>query len=377
MTGRIHPLLLHLAGCVLFLSLPILLSPESLTLRAYLTNPPTQRDLIIYVLVLGIFYANYFFLIPKYYFPRKYALFIFLNSLCFALLILIPLVLIPHPTPRFLRFIPPSPNAIANPSDPHPNVIANPSNPPPNVIANPSDPPPNPAGGPQPYRFRDLSQHLFLFLVVLFLALLLKIRDRLRRAEEEKLHAELAYLKTQINPHFLFNILNSIYALALERSDRTAGAVVKLSSMMRYVLLEAGRDRVPLEQEIAYLTDYTLLQQTRFEDALDLDFTITGQPDGKTIAPLLLIPFVENAFKHGVNPEQPSAILIRIDIGGSDFRLHVANKKVVAKTLPSGPAGLGIDNTRQRLGILYPGRHTLSITDGAVDFDVLLTLHLT
>ena len=347
MTGRIHPLLLHLAGCILFLSLPILFSPESLTLRSYLTNPPTQRDLIIYVLVLGAFYANYFYFIPKFYFTRKYRAFILFNSLCLSLLILLPSLLLPHPIPRFPRLM--SPPGFG--------------------------PGPEP-GGPHFFRFRDLSQHLFLFLVVLFFALLLKIRDRLRRAEEEKLHAELAYLKAQINPHFLFNILNSIYALALERSDQTAGAVVKLSSMMRYVLLEAGRDRVPLEQEIAYLTDYTSLQQTRFEDALQLDFTVTGHPEGKTIAPLLLIPFVENAFKHGVNPEQPSSIQIRIDIGESELRLHVANKKVVAQTLPSAPAGLGINNTRQRLGILYPGRHTLSITNGADDFDVLLTLHL-
>jgi len=344
MTGRIHPLFLHLAGCVLFLSLPILFSPESLTLRSYLTNPPTQRDLIIYVLTLGVFYANYFFFIPKYYFTRKYSVFILLNALCLAALILLPSLLLPHPIPRFPRLMPP------------PGFGLEP--------------------GPRPFRFRDFSQHLFLFLVVLFFALLLKIRDRLHRAEEEKLHSELAYLKAQINPHFLFNILNSIYALALERSDQTAGAVVKLSSMMRYVLLEAGRDRVPLEQEIAYLTDYTSLQQTRFEDALHLDFSVTGLPEGKTLAPLLLIPFVENAFKHGVNPEQPSCIQIRIDIGESELRLHVANKKVVAQTLPATPAGLGISNTRQRLGILYPGRHTLSITNGADDFDVLLTLHL-
>lgn len=342
MTGRIHPLFLHLAGCVLFLSLPILFSPESLTLRSYLTNPPTQRDLIIYVLMLGVFYANYFVLIPKYYFTRKYGVFILLNALCLAGLILLPSLLLPHPIPRIPRFMPP----------------------------------PGFGPGPRSFRFRDLSQHLFLFLVVLFFALLLTIRDRLRQAEEEKLHAELAYLKAQINPHFLFNTLNSIYALALERSDQTAGAVVKLSSMMRYVLLEAGRDRVPLEQEIAYLTDYTSLQQTRFEDALHLDFTVTGQAEGKTLAPLLLIPFVENAFKHGVNPEQPSCIQIRIDIGESELRLHVANKKVVAQILATAPAGLGIDNTRQRLGILYPGRHTLSITNGADDFDVLLTLHL-
>jgi sensor histidine kinase YesM len=197
------------------------------------------------------------------------------------------------------------------------------------------------------------------------------------RAEEEKLHAQLAYLKTQINPHFLFNILNSIYALALERSDRTAGAIVKLSSMMRYVLLEAGRDRVLLEQEIIYLTDYVGLQKTRFEDSLELEFEITGHPEGKTIAPLLLIPFIENAFKHGVNPEQPSAILIRIDIRETEIRLQVNNKKVDVKPQLPGPAGLGINNTRQRLGILYPGRHTLTITDETTDFQVLLTLQLT
>ncbi|HLZ87903.1 MAG TPA: hypothetical protein VKQ52_11700, partial [Puia sp.] len=118
-------------------------------------------------------------------------------------------------------------------------------------------------------------------------------------------------------------------------------------------------------------------QQTRFEDALQLDYNVTGRPDGKTIAPLLLITFVENAFKHGVNPEQPSAIRIRIDIGEKELRLEVANKKVVAKLLPSEPIGLGIKNTRQRLGILYPGQYTLSIEEGEKDFHVLLTLHLT
>ena len=395
MTGRIHPLFLHLAGCILFLSLPILFSPESLPLQSYLSNPPTQRDLIIYVLVLGVFYTNYFLLIPSFYFTRKYWIFVLLNVVCFALLTLMPFILIPRHSPPFGRrpytnapFIDPappdSPNSPNNAGGPPPDIqpgAKTPNNPSTDPNFQPGANTPNPRFGPprnlRPFRFMDLSQHLFLFLVVLFLALLLKIRDRWVRAEEEKLHAELAYLKAQINPHFLFNILNSIYALALERSEQTAGAVVKLSSMMRYVLLEAGRDRVPLEQEISYLTDYISLQQTRFEGALQLDFGVTGQPAGKTIAPLLLIPFVENAFKHGINPEQPSAIRIRIDIGETELRLQVDNKKVVTMAQPHGPAGLGIANTRQRLGILYPARYTLSITDGAENFIVVLTLHLT
>ncbi|GGB15529.1 sensor histidine kinase [Puia dinghuensis] len=344
---------------MLFLSLPILFSPESLPLKSYLSNPPTRRELLIYVLVLGVFYANYFLLIPAYYFTRRYLAFALFNLLCFGLLTFMPLLLAP---------ISPLPRPGFNNTPPHTAAPNRPEYSPPPID--------HPHGRPI---FRDISQYLFLFLVVLFLALLLKIRDRWRHAEEEKLHAELAYLKAQINPHFLFNILNSIYALALERSDRTAGAVVKLSSMMRYVLLEAGQNRVPLEQEITYLTDYIELQQTRFEDedTLQLDFTVTGQPEGKTIAPLLLIPFVENAFKHGINPEQPSAIRIRIDIGEKELRLAVTNRKVAPKLLPTGPAGLGINNTRQRLGILYPAQYTLSIEDNADDFHVLLTLHLT
>jgi hypothetical protein len=368
MTGRIHPLFLHLAGCVLFLSLPILFSPESLSLRSYLTNPPTQRDIIIYLLVLGVFYANYFLLIPTYYFTRKYLAFSLLNLCCFGLLTFMPFLLIPRFAPPTFRQPPPS----SRPYDASPSTSTQHNQPGPTDAPPPDNHPLRPR-----FHFMDTSQHLFLFLVVLFLALLLKIRDRLLRAEDEKLHAELAYLKAQINPHFLFNILNSIYALALERSDRTAGAVVKLSSMMRYVLLEAGREKVPLEQEIIYLTDYIELQQTRFEDSLQLDFSVIGRPEGKNIAPLLLIPFVENAFKHGINPEQPSSILIRIDIGEQRLRLQVTNKKVDTKLLPSGPAGLGINNTRQRLGILYPAHYTLSIEDGADDFNVLLTLPLT
>src|SRR5581483_6979008 len=98
MTGRIHPLFLHLAGCILFLSMPILFSPESLPLGSYLTNPPTQRDLIVYILLLGVFYANYFFLIPTWYFPRKYGAFAGLNLLCLALIVFLPYLLI-HPSP--------------------------------------------------------------------------------------------------------------------------------------------------------------------------------------------------------------------------------------------------------------------------------------
>ncbi len=341
MNRKTQQILLHLIGCFVFLSLPMLVSPESLSLHSYLTNPPTQRDIIVYMLVLGVFYSNFYLLIPRLYFRRKYAFYILANILAFILIIEIP-----------------------------------------DLFIRPPGPPPFPPPGPEPphrtpHFFWDITQHLFLFLVVLFLALLLKIRNRLKQTEAEKLHAELAYLKAQVNPHFLFNTLNSIYSLALEKSDRTPDAIVKLSSLMRYVLLETSREKVPLEQELTYLSDYIQLQQTRFEGSSFVDFSISGQHEGKSIAPLLLIPFIENAFKHGVNPEEPSPILIRIDVVDDQLILLVTNKKLASPQPTPIPSGLGIQNTRLRLQLLYPARFILNIDDGTKDFSVSLTLKLT
>ncbi len=375
MTGRKQQLLLHIAGCAIFLALPFLFSPESLNLHAYLTNPPTQRDIIAYVLVLGAFYANYYLLIPRFYFLRKYLLFLVFNILAFCLISFLPRALVarreqpgPPPFDNFGR------QAAPPPFD-SPRYLQGPP----------------PFGSSRPRFFRrqlpvlvDLADHLFVFLVVLFLALLLKIRARWIKAEEEKLHAELAYLKTQINPHFLFNTLNSIYAMALGRSEQTAGAIVRLSSMMRYVLTDTGREKVGLKQEIAYLIDYIELQKTRYEGTLYVEFSVNGDPADKKLVPLLLIPFVENAFKFGVNPEEPSTITIHIDIDDHQLILLVANKKVAPsppsdRSRPSDlgarpTAGLGIKNTRQRLQLLYPGQHTLEIKDDNKDFTVSLIL---
>jgi hypothetical protein len=401
MTGRKQPFLLHFAGCAIFLALPFLFSPESLNLHSYLTNPPTQRDIIAYVLVLGAFYANYYLLIPRCYFRRKYLLFLAFNLLGFGLITFLPPLLIPHREhPAFARFpVPPDQPSLngPGPDGPRPEEPGFDSSGyeaglrPPGRPGDQPGPPPFDSlrhqPGPPPSWFRhppffirqipvfiELNEHFFVFLVVLFLALLLKIRDRWIRAEEEKLHAELAYLKTQINPHFLFNTLNSIYAMALGKSEQTPGAIVRLSSMMRYVLTDAGREKVALKQEIAYLIDYIELQKTRFEGTLSVDLSVNGDADNKRLVPLLLIPFVENAFKYGVNPEEPSTISIRIDIGDHELFLLVANKKVAPPQPDSDPRGLGIKNTRQRLQLLYPGQHTLEIKEEEKDFTV--SLHL-
>ena len=394
MTGRTQQIILHITGCIVFLALPFLFSPETLNLRAYLTNPPTQRDVISYILLLGVFYLNYYLLIPRFYFRRRYLLFIIINVLCLATILFLPVLFIRRHNPSepigFLHIMqrnrPIGPNGpLTQGSDSPPSGYAQSGPPPNNTIpggfpSQPGSPQPQvpPFFRPQNHRMPPirfiLDEHFFLYLVVLFLALLLKIRDRWIRAEEEKLHAELAYLKSQINPHFLFNTLNSIYSMALGRSEQTAGAIVRLSSMMRYVLDDTGREKVSLEKEITYLTDYIQLQKIRFEGSLQVDLSVNGDPKGKNIAPLLLIPFVENAFKYGVNPEEPSPIGIRIDIGQTDLHLKVTNQKVAVARPDISPSGLGIQNTRRRLQLLYPGRHTLDIRDESKSFTVSLYL---
>jgi hypothetical protein len=394
MTGRKQQLLLHFAGCAIFLALPFLFSPESLNIHSYLTNPPTQRDIIAYVLVVGAFYANYYLLIPRFYFLRKYLPFFAFNLLGYCLISFLPRTLIPQN--QHSAFIDREPGP--GPDDPNPNFhppfdsFRNlPGPPPANSSRNWSVPPwfdrQRPAFRRQLPVLIELSNRLFVFLVVLFLALLLKIRDRWIKAEEEKLQAELAYLKTQINPHFLFNTLNSIYAMALGKSDQAAGAIQRLSAMMRYVLTDTGREKVALKLEIAYLIDYIELQKTRFEETVHVDLSINGDPGNKQIVPLLLIPFVENAFKYGVNPEEPATITIRIDILDQEFILLVANRKVAGRpkdharaaelgTLPTAAesGGLGIRNTRERLQLLYPGQYTLEIKNNNNDFMVSLNL---
>jgi hypothetical protein len=338
-------LLVHIAGCILFLSLPVLSSPDSSSASFgwLLRHPPTQRDLAAYGLLVLTFYANFFFFAPQFYFNKKYVYFILLNLLCLVLIVGLPGILIPEHAGGPAGF-------------------------------SPTHGGPPPRG--EPSWLNRISRHLFLFLMVVFFSLMLHISDRWKRAEKEKLGTQLAFLRAQINPHFLFNTLNSIYALALEKSDQAPTAVVKLSGMMRYVLNDTGKDFVSLQEEITYVRDYIALQEIRFGEGIKLEFAVNGSAIGKRIAPLVLIPFIENAFKYGINAEEAAFIAIHIEIGEQQLHLQVFNKKVKVQLLPDQRSGLGIENTRARLQLLYPGTHTLSITDTAVDFTVHLSIQL-
>jgi len=217
---------------------------------------------------------------------------------------------------------------------------------------------------------------LLQFLLVFSLSFFLRVNQRLSHIQSEKLKTEVSYLRAQINPHFLFNTLNSLYALALEKSDAAPEAILKLSSMMRYVVTESGRDSVALENEINYIKNYISLQQLRMDGNTPLTFIVTGNTGGKNISPLLLIPFIENAFKYGLNPEENSNITVHIDITDTSLALNVKNNNVTVSLPPEGESGHGITNTRQRLEYLYPEKHKLHIFDTEEYFEVQLILTL-
>jgi len=218
----------------------------------------------------------------------------------------------------------------------------------------------------------------FLMLIISILASIsLTINNHLRQLEKEKLVAQISSLKSQINPHFLFNTLNNIYATAIDTSPRTADMVDKLSEMMRYTMKETQNDFVPLEEEINYLNSFIELQKLRLESKIKFDYSVEGDFTELQIAPMLLIPFVENAFKHGVNSEQDSNIRINIKANESELHFLVANNKVnIQSEIRGNSGGLGIENTKHRLVLIYPSRHLLTIKETENDFIVSLHINL-
>ena len=236
---------------------------------------------------------------------------------------------------------------------------------------------------PRPRNFPLLSPgNTVIFLLVFVFSTGINVINQWLRSERqtkeianEKLQAELSFLKAQINPHFLFNTLNNIYALASSQSEQTAPAVMKLSSIMRYVLTEARNDLVPLEKEIQFTSHYIELQKMRLTDKTSIDFTIKGDPLGRQIAPLLLLPFVENAFKYGISTRECSPIRILLDIKPESLYFSISNHKHFNTTLRmAGNTGIGINNTKRRLELLYAGKYELSIDDGANEFTVHLNI---
>lgn len=197
--------------------------------------------------------------------------------------------------------------------------------------------------------------------------------------ENQNMQSELRFLKSQINPHFLFNTLNNLYALTLKKSDKAPEIIIKLSEMMRYMLYECNEKQVFLENEVNYIRNYLDLEKLRQDKNVEITFDVYGHVGKQMIAPLMFIPFIENSFKHGLNNHIAKGYVhIYLDVETDSVTLQVENSK--PDSLPQNyhlrSGGIGLVNVKRRLNLLYPDQYQLDIDDQPNKYSIFLKLTL-
>jgi sensor histidine kinase YesM len=202
--------------------------------------------------------------------------------------------------------------------------------------------------------------------------------DRLLQAkQQENMKSELSFLRSQISPHFMFNVLNNMLAMARSKNEQLEPTIIKLSSLMRYILYESDGDKVYIKKEVEYLQSYIDLQQQRLGPKVLLDVHINAPDSDDEIAPMLLIPFIENAFKHGTGYRDKPEIHIDLNMQNDLLYFTTRNKYNPAdKEIKDKTSGIGLANVKRRLNLLYPGRHSLLITGNDNWFTVSLQINL-
>jgi two-component system, LytTR family, sensor kinase len=189
--------------------------------------------------------------------------------------------------------------------------------------------------------------------------------------------SELALLRSQVNPHFLFNTLNNIDALIRKNPDKASDSVMRLSEIMRYFIYETNTDKVPLEKEVDYLYSFIELQRLRYKDSNFVKFQVSGSPSGYLIAPMLFIPFVENAFKHGTKAKENPSIQIDLWILPQTIHFSVINHiDPIAPGIKDSSRGIGLSNVSRRLDLLYPEKYTLNIEETESTYQITLEIDL-
>lgn len=226
--------------------------------------------------------------------------------------------------------------------------------------------------------FTDWEVLITIFAIYLVLSTLLTLSKswyKLQQVEKEKLSIELNSLKTQVNPHFLFNSLNSIYSLALAKSEQTSETVLELSNLLRYMLYEVSEEKVDLGKEVEMIENFIELQKLRADDSTQITFDIKGNLEGKKVAPLLFFPLIENAFKHGVKGVSDSAF-VRMNLNiENGIEFNIVNNKGEVDDMEQGKyGGIGLENVRRRLELIYPKSYEFDIMETEEIFEVKLKL---
>lgn len=347
-------LFIHLAGWLLFFSFFLLFASEAGQGQSPVTLFTTKEFLWFALTYLFIFYFNHFFLFKWLYLKKHYAAYV---SLFFVLL-------------AAVYFLKPFDNLVHNMA----SLRAVPTLSFGDPIAQNSNIGSAPLSRKNNIDIVSLVVCILIWLMGMATQIIGRwriVEEKAAKAESEKVKAELAFLKAQINPHFLFNSLNNIYSLAVSNNPATADSIMKLSKIMRYITDEMDSDSVPLQSEIDCISDYIELQRLRLSKKVDLNFSATGDISSKNIAPLILIPFVENVFKYGISNHEPCNITIRLHASKSGIEFYCRNK-IFPLTKHLESTGIGINNTGKRIKLVYDAKSKLDITKNNGFFNVEL-----
>lgn len=359
----------HLVGWMIFFFAPVILSPVR-DIGTYFSEPGVISSLVVRnILLISLFYVNLFYLTPKFFTAKR--------PLTFFVSIGI-LIFIVGAANFYIHEV------LAGPLEGAPNR-------PPDGPPDGFGPGPREGAGPGPGPHHRRLMLASPFFSSLLLSALVATASTLSvmwnnwvqaRAEEQertlqKVAAELSVLKLQISPHFLFNTLNNIRWLVRSNSAYAEPALVKLSQLLRYVLYQSGQDQVPLEKEVAHLQDYISLQKMRLPENRSLDFAVKGELHNKRIVPLLIIPIVENFFKHG-DFGNCAESLIELTVDNHKLTFRTVNK--ISQKSPEGEfggeSGIGMENVKRRLELHYPKNHVLKRYAADNSYFVYLEINL-
>jgi two-component system, LytTR family, sensor histidine kinase AlgZ len=235
-----------------------------------------------------------------------------------------------------------------------------------------------PARGPQPHTYLCMTTAAATTMIINFFKLwTIKQRDWMS-VQQEKITAELQLLKAQVHPHFLFNTLNNIYSFSMDNSPKTPGLILKLSSLLSYMLYDCKADEVRLEKEINIMKDYIDLEKERYGNTIEISWNVEGSIRDRFISPLLMLPFLENAFKHGASEQiERPWLSVELSVKSDILRCKIANSKNEFTSVHHNGNGIGIENVKKRLAFMYPDNYELAMHDEGNFFVVSLRINLT
>lgn len=382
----------HILLILLLLLIPILSSPELDSNLTLLRSSGFLRDFSRYFLLIVFFYFNLGILLPKLYDKRRLLLYWVAVVVSYIWISTMPFLIFPnhHNSNSEFDFFQ---NKISKSSDqenhfqdvppPHDFDVV-PENGRDFTNQKSSSEMQDSEGrhfGPPPMMMRDNSfvmtyvAGLLPFLFSFFSSFFLHQSIKKKEIERAKAKADLLNLRYQLQPHFLFNTLNSIYSLILIKSDDASEGILKLSNVMRYIVEESENDFVLLSKELFYIKDYIALQLMRTDESLDFSYTENGVTDNVKIVPMILLNYIENAFKYGYNAEESSKISIEVNMEGEQLNFKVFNN-IVNHSAADESTKVGMKNTSERLDKLYPGKYSLDIEEESGTYSVELNLDL-